>query len=171
MAAAEPPVNDIPEALPWTTVSSICRELTSVKEMSLLSGSLSRACDALGAKDAIVWVASADGSMLSPQSSHGFDSRILARIGAIPRDGANLTAAAFRDGRPHQTPASATSPAALAVALKGPIGPVGVFTAELLPEKDLAEAVDLATIFAAQITPLVLQARPTADDIPQRRQA
>jgi hypothetical protein len=142
-----------------------------VSEVSSLSAAFARACDALGAKDGIVWVASADGTTLSPLVSHGLDPRLLARIGAIPRDSPNLTAAAFRDGQPHQSEATSSAPEALAVALRGPSGPVGVLSAELQPQHDVAEAVDLATIFAAQIAPLVLQTQFAPAEIPQRRQA
>ena len=170
--AVEAPVQvESPEALRWQSISAICHELSTVKEVSSLAGPFSRACDALGAKDAIVWVASADGTTLSPLVSHGFDPRVLARIGAIPRDGSNLTAAAFQDGQPHQSGATSSSPEALAVALRGPSGPVGVLSAELRPQRDAAEAVDLATIFAALLTPLVLQAQFAPAEIPQRRQA
>jgi hypothetical protein len=171
-AAAEPeaPVENL-EVLRWRSISSICKELSSVSEVSSLSAAFARACDALGAKDGIVWVASADGTTLSPLVSHGLDPRLLARIGAIPRDSANLTAAAFRDGQPHQSGATSSAPEALAVALRGPSGPVGVLSAELQPQHDVAEAVDLATIFAAQIAPLVLQTQFAPAEIPQRRQA
>jgi hypothetical protein len=160
-----------PDALRWQALSAICTELAPVNELSALPPAFSRACDILGAKDAIVWVASADGTMLNPVVSHGFEPRLLARIGSIPCDSVNLTAAAFRDGRPHQSIASASAPGALAVALKGSSGPLGVFSAELQPEREVAEAVDLATILAAQIAPLVLQARFVTADEPQRRQA
>jgi hypothetical protein len=171
VTAETPAPVESPDALRWKSISSICVELSSVKEIDSLTAALSRACDALGAKDAIVWVASADGATLTPLVSHGFDQRLLARIGAIPRDSANLTAAAFRDGQPHQSGATASAPEALAVALRGPSGPVGVFSAELQPARDGDEAVDLATIFAAQITPLVLQTQIASAELPQRRQA
>ena len=73
----------------------------------------------------IVWIASNDGNSLSPVASHGFDQKMVSRIGRIPRDSANLTAAAFRDNVPRVSAATATAPAALAVALCGPTGPVG----------------------------------------------
>ncbi len=167
----ETPAHDeTPEALRWKAISVVCKELAAVKSLTSLPVTLSRACEALGAKDAILWVASADGATLAPQASHGLDPRLLARIGAIPRDGSNLTAAAFRDGQPHQSVASSSAPGALAVALTGPSGPVGVFSAELQPEMDLYEAVELATLFATQLTPLVLQSLVAAE-LPQRRQA
>ena len=168
-APAEPA--EAPEDSRWRTLSNICKELSSVKDLSLLSDPLSRACDAIAAKDGIVWVASVDGETLTPQASHGFDPRLLERIGSIPRDSANLTGAAFRDGQPHTSNATASAPGALAVALRGPSGPVGVFSVELEPHGDMSEAVDLATMFAAQMTPLVLHTQAAQAEIPQRRQA
>ncbi|MGH9200584.1 MAG: GAF domain-containing protein [Vicinamibacterales bacterium] len=165
------PIED-PKGIRWKTVSRICAELASVKEFDALSGSLSRACEALGARDAIVWVASADGATLTPRASHGFEPRVLTRIGSIARDSANLTAAAFRDGQPHHSAATTTAPGAIAIAVRGPSGPVGVLSAELQPQQDVGEAIDIATIFAAQIAPLVLQTAPVAStEEPQRRQA
>lgn len=160
-----------PEIVRWEQVSKICKELSSVKDLALLPVPLAHACEALGAKDAILWVASADGATLTPQASHGFDPRLLARIGAIARDSANLTAAALRDGQPHKSSATSSAPGALAVALRGPSGPVGVLSVELQEHSDMAEAVDLATMFAAQICPLVIQTQAAAAEIPQRRQA
>lgn len=160
-----------PEISRWEYVSRVCKELSSVKDLALLPVPLARACEALGAKDAILWVASADGATLTPQSSHGFDPRLLARIGSIARDSANLTAAAFRDGQPHKSGATSSAPGALAVALRGPSGPVGVLSVELEEHSNMAEAVDLATMFAAQISPLVIQMQVAAAEIPQRRQA
>jgi hypothetical protein len=46
-----------------------------------------------------------------------------------------------------------------------------VLSAELQPQRDVTEAVELATIFAAQITPLLLQSQFGAAEVPQRRQA
>ena len=160
-----------PDALLWRAASAICAELAPVNELNSLPTAFSRACDILGAKDAIVWVASADGATLSPLVSHGFEPRLLARIGSIPRESANLTAAAFRDGHPRQSNPTGSTPGAIAVALRGAGGPVGVFSAELQPHRVVPEAVDLAGILAAQIAPLVLQAQAATVEEPQRRQA
>lgn len=161
-----------PQDAHWRGISSICKELSSAADLGQIAQPLARACEALGARDAIVWVASTDGTTLAAQASHGFDERLLARIGSIDRDGANLTAAAFRDGQPHVSTATASAPGALAVALRGPFGSVGVLSVELEPEADTTAAVDLATTFAAQIAPLALQAQAAVPaEFPQRLQA
>ena len=103
----------------------------------------------------IVWIASNDGNSLSPVASHGFDEKMVSRIGRIPRDSANLTAAAFRDNVPRVSAATATAPAALAVALCGPTGPVGVLSVELKSGVPADEGrVALTTIFGAQLATL-----------------
>jgi len=133
----------------------ICADLSTLSDIGALSGALDRAAAVLDAGGVIVWLAANDGSTLSPVASHGFDPKLVTRIGRIQRDSANLTAAAFRDNVARVSAATATAPAALAVALCGPSGPVGVLSAELkqgVPADD--RRVALATIFAAQLSTL-----------------
>ncbi len=122
-----------------------------------------------------MWVASNDGNQLAPVASHGFDPRILARIGTIPRDSSNLTAAAFREASARVTAASGALPAAVAVALCGPSGPVGVLSAELRQGAAADDAcVAFATIFAAQLATLALPVPAAAgadSSWPQQAQA
>ena len=136
-------------------VGEICADLSTLSDVGALSGALERAAGVLEAGGMIVWIASNDGNALSPVASHGFDQKMVARIGRIPRDSANLTAAAFRDNVPRVSAATATAPAALAVALCGPSGPAGVLSVELKTGVPADEArVALATIFAAQLATL-----------------
>jgi hypothetical protein len=136
-------------------VSEICSDMSSLADTGALSGALERAAATLDASGVIIWIASNDGNSLSPVASHGFDEKLVTRIGRIPRESANLTAAAFRENVPRVSAATATAPAALAVSLCGPSGPVGVLSAELKPEIPADEArVALATIFAAQLATL-----------------
>lgn len=136
-------------------VGEICADLSTLSDLGALTGALDRAAGVLDAGGMIVWIASNDGNTLSPVASHGFDQRMVSRIGRIPRDSANLTAAAYRDNIPRISAATPTAPAALAVALCGPTGPVGVLSMELksgVPADDARVA--LATIFAAQLATL-----------------
>lgn len=136
-------------------VSEICSDLSALSDAGALTGALDRAASALGASGMIVWIAANDGSALSPVASQGFDERLVSRIGRIPRDSANLTAAAYRDNIPRMSAATETAPAALAVTLCGPTGPTGVLSVELKPGVVADEArVALATIFAAQLATL-----------------
>ena len=137
------------------TVSEICADLSSLGDTGALSGALERAATVLGASGVIVWIASNDGNSLAPVASHGFDQKLVTRIGRIPRESANLTAAAFRENVPRVSAATSTAPAALAVSLCGPSGPVGVLSVELKPDVPADDSrVALATIFAAQLATL-----------------
>jgi hypothetical protein len=158
-------------------VGEICSDLSTLADLGALSGALDRAAATLDAGGVIVWMASNDGDSLVPVASHGFDQKLVSRIGRISRDSANLTAAAFRDIVPRLSAATATSPAALAVALCGPTGPVGVLSVELKSGAPADDAkVALATIFAAQLATLAhpisetLEA-PEAPQIPRTRAA
>jgi hypothetical protein len=137
------------------TVSEICADLSSLGDTGALAGALERAATVLGASGVIVWIASNDGNSLAPVASHGFDQKLVTRIGRIPRESANLTAAAFRENVPRVSAATSTAPAALAVSLCGPSGPVGVLSVELKPDVPADDSrVALATIFAAQLATL-----------------
>ena len=160
-------------------VSEICSDLSALSDAGALTGALERAASALGASGMIVWIASNDGNTLAPVASQGFDEKLVSRIGRIPRDSANLTAAAYRDNIPRISAATETAPSALAVTLCGPTGPTGVLSVELKPGVAADEArVALATIFAAQLATLAqpipnapgtqaLEA-PQAPEAPQR---
>jgi len=138
-----------------TEVGEICGDLSTLSDVGALSGALGRAAAVLDANGMIVWLASNDGGSLAPVASHGFDQKLVSRIGRIARDSANLTAAAYRDNVPRVSEATADAPAALAVALCGPTGTVGVLSVELKPNVPADEGrVALATIFAAQLATL-----------------
>ena len=78
-------------------VSEICSDLSALADPGALEGALARVNTVLNATGLIVWIASNDGGSLSPVATHGFDPKLVARIGKINRDGTNLTAAAFRE--------------------------------------------------------------------------
>ncbi|MDO8678723.1 MAG: GAF domain-containing protein [Acidobacteriota bacterium] len=150
------PVEPFVPVTALASVGEICSDLSTLSDVGALSGALERAADVLGASGVIVWVASNDGSTLSPVATHGFDARLVARIGMVARDSSNLTAMAFRDNAARVSAATASTPsAAVAVAMCGPSGPVGVLSAELRAGRHADDAcVALATIFAAQLATL-----------------
>ena len=137
--------------------AEICSDLSSLSDPGALEGALARVNTLLNATGVIVWVASNDGGSLSPVATCGFDPKLVARIGKIPRDSANLTAAAFRENVPKVSAATATTPAALAIALCGPSGPAGVLSVELKAGQEPDEGrVALAGIVAAQLATLAM---------------
>jgi hypothetical protein len=117
---------------------------------------LERAAKVLGASGVIVWLATPDRHEMYPAVSAGYDERLLARIGAIKRDASNVTAAALREASARTSPGAAQSAAALAVPLMTPLGPVGVFSAEIRDAATVDETrLAVATIFAAQLATLL----------------
>lgn len=136
-------------------IAEICADLSSLTDIGDLSSALAQASNVIGAKGLIVWVTSNNGASLSPVSTHGFDARIVERIGPIDRASANLTAEAFRENAPRVSAAAGSAGAALAVPMCGPAGPVGVLSAELQPGKKADETcVAVASILAAQLATL-----------------
>jgi len=155
VAEALTPVPTVQPVPDLTVVARICADLSSLTDVGALSGALARASEVMGAKGLIVWVISNDGASLSPVSTHGFEARIVERIGSIDRTSANLTAEALRENSARVSAATGSAGAALAVPMGGPTGPVGVLSAELHPGKDADDAcVAVATILASQLATL-----------------
>jgi hypothetical protein len=139
-----------------TEAARICTDIARVSDSTEIAALLTRAAKVLDSSGMIVWIASADGSELYPVASAGYDERMLARIGSIPRDASNLTAAAFRDAATRTAAAVGASPAALAVPLVAPQGAVGVLSAEIRLSDNVDPArLALATILGAQLATLL----------------
>jgi hypothetical protein len=136
--------------------ATVCTDLGRVSQGIEISSLLERAASVLTATGAVVWLATPDRAEMYPAASAGYDSRLLARIGSIPRDASNVTAAAFRDASPRTSGRSGSAAAALAVPLLTPLGPVGVFSAEIRDIGGVDETrLSVATIFAAQLASLL----------------
>jgi hypothetical protein len=147
------------------SAASLCTDLARVTDSRDISALLERASDVLDASGLIVWVAGPSGTELFPVASHGYDARVFARIGAVQRDSANLTAAAYREGALRTSGALESSAAAMAAPLLGPAGAVGVLSAELKDKKDITPGASaLVTILAAQLATLVGSMPPAATE-------
>jgi hypothetical protein len=147
-------------------LAAVCSDLARVTDAAGLDPLLDRAASALEASGLIVWMAASDGT-LQPAAAHGYDARLLSRLGPVSQDAGNLTASVFRDGTPRGAPASETAPAAVVVPLVGASGAIGVLAAELRPAIDMAAATSGAVIVAAQLaallaTPAQADAEPSA---------
>lgn len=153
-----------PDLLPsLRQASEICADLSALADPGALQGALARVSDMLNATGLIVWVAANDGGSLSPVATHGFDPKIVQRIGKIPRESANLTASAFRDNAAKISLPTASAPGALAVPMCGPTGPTGVLSVEMKAGQSVEEAtVALAAIVGAQLATLTM---PVADTV------
>jgi GAF domain-containing protein len=115
----------------------------------------------LDAKGVVLWAADAAGTTLRPVMSHGYSSRVLAKLGTIQLDADNVTARAFRSAEAQVLAGQESSDSgALAVPLVTGGGCVGVLAAETRRSRPSPELLPLARILAAQFSALVTPAEP-----------
>jgi len=138
--------------------AALCTDFGRLGDTRQLPDLLARVATLLNASGVIIWVRDATGQRLRPALEHGYPEGFLKRIGAIPKDSENATAAAFRTSSLQVVPASASNDTsgALAAPLMATEQCVGVFSAELRDGWETSDAVQAtATIIAAQLAPLL----------------
>ena len=145
-----------PPPIDLTKAAKICADLARVLDAGDLPALLTRAADVLKAPGLIVWVADQNGQMLYPLLTHGYPAATLMKMGSLPADADNATAAAWRTGELRAVPATSEAPGALVAPIVTSDGCVGVLAAEVKDGRELrSEVRALATIFAAQLATLV----------------
>ena len=137
-------------------IAALCSDLTRLTDTRALPGALEQAASLFNASGLVLWVADPDGRELAPVIAHGYPQNLVSRMGTIPRDAENATAAAFRTGLVQIVKADKISHGAIAAPLLSPAGPLGVMAAELLQDGERREATRAAvTIVAAQLSTLM----------------
>jgi hypothetical protein len=151
----------LPKARPAVTpkllrTAQLCSELARVGESEQLPNLLERAAKVLDASGIIVWVAEPSRHALTPAISHGYEDKVVSRMGSIHRDANNAAAAAYRSAEVRTVAGDAFTNGAMIVPLMTSDGCVGVLSAEMKggAEKDESSQA-LARIFAAQLATLV----------------
>jgi CHASE3 domain sensor protein len=135
-------------------VADVCGALARTADSNSLRDALARAATVLQARGIVVWIGA--GEELFPALAYGYDERVVARLGPIPRNAANATAAAWRSAQMRTVPADAVSHGAIAVPLSGVSGCVGVFAAELRDGREQDAAIQaVASVIAAQLAAIV----------------
>ena len=161
-ADTEPrPADPVPAPIPapssqpdLAVVADICGALARTGDADALRDALARAAAVLEARGIVVWIGA--GEELFPAIACGYDDRIVARLGPIPRNAANATAAAWRSAQVRTVPADATSHGAIVVPLSGVNGCVGVLAAELPDGREQdATTRAVASVLAAQLAAIV----------------
>ena len=156
-AASTDPVPDLRVA------AELCTDLCTLTDTSELPELLGRAAALMNASGLIVWVRDSSGHALRPAIGHGYSERTLDRLGSIPEDGKNATAAAYRDARMQLVDHDDTTSGAIAAPLMGAGSCMGVLSAELREGWESSAAVQAtAAIVAAQLATL-LSADPPAE--------
>ena len=158
------PAADSPEPVPDLRVAAdLCTDLCKVTDTNELPELLARAAALLNATGIIIWVRDSSGHALRPAIGHGYSTRALARLGSIPEDGNNATAAAYRSARMQVVERDDTTSGALAAPLLEANNCVGVLSTELRAGWESSEAVQAtAAIMAAQFATLLSADPPTA---------
>jgi hypothetical protein len=167
LAAAEAPstASVQPQTTDFAGIASLCVDLARVVDTRALPSLLDRTALLLDASGIILWIADPDGRELNPIFAQGYPQQLVNRLGTIPRDAQNATAAAFRTSLLQTVLADEISAGAIAAPLVTPGGCVGVMAAEVRHDSERHEAkLAAATIVAAQLATLVgpPSARPQA---------
>jgi GAF domain-containing protein len=156
VTAATPTIAPIVTTTDFPRLASLCVDLARVSDTRALPSLLDRAASVLDASGIILWIADPDGRELNPIFAQGYPQQLINRLGTIPRDAENATAAAFRTSLLQTVKADHISPGAIAAPLVTSGGCVGVMAAEVLHDSERQEAMlAAATIVAAQLATLV----------------
>jgi hypothetical protein len=154
-AAAGPP-DGIAQVTDFAGVASLCVDLARIVDTRALPSLLDRTAALLDASGIILWIADPDGRELNPIFAQGYPQQLVNRLGTIPRDAENATAAAFRTSLLQTVMADEISGGAIAAPLVTPGGCVGVMAAEVRHDSERQDAkLAAATIVAAQLATLV----------------
>jgi hypothetical protein len=153
--APAPPVVAAPQ-IDLRGIAALCTQLSRVEDTLALPPLLERAATLLEAAGIILWIADPDGRELSPIIAQGYPPQLISRLGPIPRDAQNATAAAFRTSLLQTVNADGVSNGAIAAPLVTAGGCVGVMAAEVRAAGEKQEAkLAAAMIMAAQLASLV----------------
>ncbi len=137
-------------------LASLCVDLARIVDTRAMPSLLERAASLLDASGIILWIADPDGRELNPIFAQGYPQQLIDRLGTIPREAQNATAAAFRTSLLQTVAADSISEGAIAAPLVTPGGCVGVMAAEVRHDAEQQETkLAAATIVAAQLATLV----------------
>ena len=143
-------------AADFSGLASLCTDLARVVDTQELPGLLERASSLLDARGIILWIADPDARELNPIMAQGYPAHLLNRLGALPRDAENATAAAFRTSLLQTVKGGGASNGAIAAPLVTSSGCVGVMAAEVMNEAEQRDVkLAVAAIMAAQLATLV----------------
>lgn len=148
----------LPAAVPGSVdlpgLATVCASIARASSATDLRDSLAAAASVLEASGLLVWLGA--GEELFPALGHGYNPRMLARIGPLRRDAANATAAAWREGVMQVVPGEPQRPGAVVAPLIGAAGCIGVLAAEVGSGRETHGDVQAGTtLLAAQLSTVV----------------
>ncbi len=143
-----------------TVAADLCTAISRVASSAALPDMLARAAALLDAQGVIVWMGA--GEELFAATSHGYDPRVISRLGAIPRTAENATAAAWREGELHTVAGDMMSNGAIVAPMFGPDSCIGVLAAEVRHGREEDASTRAVTQMIAAQLATVLSAWPAA---------
>jgi hypothetical protein len=142
--------------------SEICTDVGRATDRSDLQQFLGRAADLMDASGVIIWMGTSAGGDLHPALVHGYPPQAVAKMPAVPRNGNNAAAAAYRTGALQIVLARpGASSGALVAPLLTPDGCIGALSAEIKGRGETSDATQaLVVLFAAQLASVLAPAQP-----------
>ena len=152
---APPPAPSQP-SLRLDALAAVCTDLARLADTSSIPAILERTASALDASGLVLWLADAEAKELTPIAAHGYAASVLARMGTLPVDAENATAAAFRTGLVQTVSAGENANGAIAAPLVSPGGCLGVMSAEVRHDGEKQRTrLAAASIVAAQLATII----------------
>ena len=134
--------------------AEVCTALSRLTAAEALPDLLGRAAKVVDASGIIVWLGA--GEELFAVTAHGYEPRVLARLGPIQRNAENATAAAWRAGTLRIVPGDSTANGAVVAPLFGPDGCIGVLATEMRHGRETDDTTRaVIAMIAAQLAAVV----------------
>jgi hypothetical protein len=140
--------------------ADVCTAFARMTSTTQLPDLLARAAVVLDASGLIVWMSAAE--ELFAVTTHGYDPRVISRLGPIPRDADNATAACWRTGEIGTVAGDVTSNGAIVAPLFGPDACNGVLAVEVRHGREGDAATRAVTAMIAAQLATAIAAWPAA---------
>jgi CHASE3 domain sensor protein len=154
--AGAPPL-DLPQqpvSVDLEAAARTCSAMARASSAAELREGLAEAASALGANGLVIWLGA--GEELFPVLGHGYDPRMLSRIGPLSRNASNATAIAWRNAATEVVRGEQARAGAIVAPLISSQGCIGVLSAEVTSGRETDTATRAVTeLFAAQLSTIV----------------
>lgn len=165
-AATLAPAAPVTFAVDLEAAAAVCTDISRVTTAAALPDLLARAAVLLDAAGIILWMGA--GEELFAVTAHGYDPKILARLGPIGRQADNATAAAWRTGEIGTVPGDMMSNGAVVAPMFGVDSCIGVLAAEIRHGRESDPSTRAVTaMLAAQLATIVAAWPATSEASPQ----
>jgi hypothetical protein len=147
-----------------TAAADVCTAISRLTSADQLPALLTRIATVIDASGIILWMGA--GEELLAAAAHGYDPRVIGRLGAIPRSADNATAAAWRTGQVGFVPGDVMSNGAIVAPLFGQENCIGVLAAEVRHGRETDAATRAVTAMIAAQLSTALSAWPAPSTAP-----